>query len=163
MKKLIILFLISSPVFSKCLVDQNKVGQDRVKLTFFLKLYDIAYYQEGEKEVMRLHYLKNIRKEHSNIGWERGFESNFNDAQLTKYKKSLDWLYAQTPPVKKGDCLKITANKKSGLVTISKNENEIARTSDKSLSNIIFYPWIGPKPLDSEVKENLKGKLLSQK
>ncbi|MCP4915153.1 MAG: hypothetical protein GY909_18685 [Oligoflexia bacterium] len=158
MLKVIILFLISVSSFAQCLVDQNKLGQDRVQLTFFLKLYDIAYYQEGDEEIMRLHYLKNIRKEHSNIGWERGFKSNFNDSELAKYKSSLDWLYAQTPPVEKGDCLKIKANKNSGTFSISKNGKQIAQTSDKSLSKIIFYPWVGPKPLDDEVKSNLIGK-----
>ena len=57
--------------------------------------------------------------------------------------------------MKENDLFEIV--KTGETVTFVKNKKEIAKKKSQLISKAVFYPWLGEKPIDSELKAKLLG------
>ena len=122
---------------------------------FKIDIYIISYFQ-GEApgtSMITLNYQRDLEKHISEKGWVEGFKNNVPDEK--GYQIAMDWLIKNTPSVKEGDILYIL--KKDKVVSIYKNKKFLAGIEDPKIAEIVFLPWIGPKPVIKELKDALLG------
>ena len=133
----------------------NLVGEGKLEYGIFgIDLYNVRYYKTKKSSTIQLIYLRDIAKKYSIQGWQEGFKLNLG-SNHTKYSAQIEWVIKNTPDVLEGDSLtiKIEGNK----VELNKNKATIATRTDEKLAQIIHLPWIGPSPVDKELKAKLLG------
>ena len=155
---MIIFLQFSWPVRGESL-DMRKfklIGSSLIEVTIFkIDVYQANYFTgisaANNSSLLELDYKIDVEKKHSLEGWKEGFK-NLDKA---KYKDAIDWIYRNTPDVKKGD--KFSIKKKADEVIFYHNGVLISKIKNKKVSFLSMYPWIGDKPLDDKIKRDLLG------
>ena len=172
MKKIIFLFLLLNSIsflvskaeatFTKTISILNKeyklVGHSLLEYSFFkLDVYWISYYKSStnNRSLLKIIYARDIEKDISNQGWDEGLKNNLKD-KFSSYRKEITWLKSKTPNFKEKDVLVLLKEESNGFII--HNGNIIAKTNDKRVLELFHLPWIGPIPIDEELKSNLLGK-----
>ncbi len=136
-------------------------GSALLKFSIFkITIYKIDYHiyskeEDAQKEALILTYQTDVAKSYSLKGWQAGIAPNISSPK--KFKKQLDWINNNTPDFKENDVFKIEKiNNK--VVSFYKNNKLLAKKEDAKLAKIVFSPWLGEKPIDDEIKQNLLAK-----
>ena len=95
-----------------------------------------------------------IEKNISNEGWKEGLKKNLKK-EYDLYKKELKWIKEKTPNLKEKDQLIILRKDNMGLFIV--NKKIIAKTEEKNISKLLHLPWLGPNPIDEDLKKSLLG------
>ena len=172
MKKIIFLFILLNSIsflvskaeatFTKTISILNKeyklVGHSLLEYSFFkLDVYWISYYKSSKsnQSLLKIIYARDIERDVSNKGWDESLKNNLKD-KFSSYKKEIAWLKSKTPNCKENDVLVLLKEESSGFII--HNGTIIATTNDKRVLELFHLPWIGPIPIDEELKSNLLGK-----
>ena len=172
MKKIIFLFLFFNSIsflvskaeatFTPTIFIQNKeyklVGQSLLEYSFFkIDVYWISYYKSSRhnSSLLKIIYARDIEKDVSNQGWDEGLKKNLKE-KISSYKKEIIWLKSKTPDFKENDVLLLL--KEGSTSFIIHNGVVKAKTNNKRILELLHLPWIGPVPIDEELKSNLLGK-----
>jgi hypothetical protein len=133
------------------------MGSGLLEYSFFkIDLYEISYYKtkSGHSSFLKLIYKRDIKKNVSNQGWEEGLKEN-----ASTHVKEILWIKQQTPDLKENDQLIILVDGEKGFIIL--NNKIKAQTNDKKISRLLHLPWIGPYPVDEDLKKNLLGHPIS--
>lgn len=154
MKFLLTIILFVSHSYADCFKDIPKPKRTAKLTYYFFDLYKLAYHESQEQKQLALHYLRDIKKEHSMEGWKTGFKDNIKDSKvLASVEKKVEKF---TSNMKEGDCLKFIVKENKGKVLL--NKKSIHEFDDKQLARYILSPWLGAKPVSESVKNTLLGK-----
>lgn len=134
---------------------EQKVGEGVLEYSIFkIDLYKVSYYRGPSKqERLVLTYYRDIKREHSQKGWKVGLAPIVKKMGLKESDYS--WPLTNTVDAVKGDVLEI--EKSGNKVTLSKNGQKYASIDDPLVAKLIFYPWLGDKPIDRSLKSKLLG------
>lgn len=133
--------------------DLKLVGKALLEFSIFkIDIYEIAYYKTKGAEELRMEYKRDVKKKHSILGWEEGLKRLLKEK---KYRSKAEWIYSNTPAMKKGDVFAI--RKQGDTVQFLKNEQELASVEDEALAEMVFEPWLGTPPVDQKIKNKLLG------
>jgi hypothetical protein len=153
--KWLILFILSFNLFASECISKSEQLSGKAKLSyFFWDLYELGLYKDSKSTKMKINYLRDIEAELLNQGWEKGLKDNIKNQE--EYQVVVSWLKKHTPSVKKGDCLEITIE--DSKVSLNLNGKDLAQNNHRKLASYVLSPWIGEKPVDEDVKEELLGK-----
>lgn len=134
------------------LTELKKLGKSKLELPFLgLDLCQIEYYQAQSSHAVRLIYLRDIKKSHSLLGWDKGLNQNLKSPQ--EYQEQINWIKDNTVDMQINDELIIKIS--THQVELIKNGKLLASKKDEKLAQIILLPWIGENPVDSKVKSEL--------
>ena len=148
-------FLLLNQGFASLSPSSTLIGQGILYYSFFrIKVYNISYYKSDNKneEFIKIKYLRNVKSKHLQKGWEIGFTNNNLD--ISTLKDEMAWLETVTPSVKKDD--EILIKKSLDKIEVYFNNNLIGQREGK-IAQIIYQPWIGPNPVDQDLKNKLLG------
>lgn len=152
MKKLLFILLTITTVHAS---ELKLKGTALLEYSIFgIDIYQISYYSdENDHQEMLLEYKRDVAKKYSIEGWNVGLKSELDRSPTSE--KKIQWILDHTKNVKEGD--KFLIKKVKDQVSFWLNGKKIAQTRDSYLSNIIFSPWIGPNPIDQDLKQKLLG------
>ena len=140
------------PLFSYA-EELSLIGKGLLEYSVFkVDIYEISYHKGKDNLAeLRLNYKIDVKEKYSVKGWEKGLESVLKQDPTLSSKVS--WIYKNTVDFVKGD--ELTIRKNNAEVTLLKNGSVFAHTIDEQIAKIIFLPWIGPDPVDNELKKQL--------
>ncbi len=142
------LFFVGAFAFNPQEAKLSKVGEGTLSYLFW-DVYVVRYYKSDKVEALELEYLRDVERKYSIKGWKQGLENEKN------IDKELEWLISHAVDIKEGDKLRIYKYEGENVL-ISKNGKTIAKKlGDKKLYRIVHMPWIGPEPVDSDLKKAL--------
>lgn len=119
---------------------------------FGLDVYIARFFSDtGGVRSMELEYLRDVAKEFSIMGWEKGLAS----FESSVYQGAIEWILAITPDLLKGDRLEMRVAGEATSVFV--NGRLIGASDNPQVAELIHAPWIGDAALDSEVKKRLLG------
>lgn len=130
------------------------IGKGLLEFPIFgFDLYEISYFvnTSDRSEEMVLSYKREIKRKYSQAGWDKGLGHILE--KNPQLQSKVDWIKQNTVDVLEGDQVKIVKNKYK--VSILKNEKLVSEIEDKDISEIIFEPWLGSEPVDSDLKKEL--------
>lgn len=133
------------------------IGSGLLEYSIFkIDVYRMAFYKalKSDCSLLKIIYEMDIEKKISNEGWYEGIKRNLKK-EFINYKKELQWLKEKTPDLKEKDQLIILRKNDMGFLIV--NEKIIAKTQDRKISKLLHLPWLGPHPVDEELKKNLLG------
>jgi hypothetical protein len=152
--KYALLFFLPLLAMKSYSAEEKVIGSYLLEYSIFkIDVYQITYINGEEIEKIVLDYKTNVSREISIEGWRVGLKHKL-DKDL--YLKKAQWIFDHTVDVKKGD--RLTILKSSDGVRILKNEQLVGETSDPGISELVFEPWLGERPVDEELKDALLGK-----
>ncbi|MBG08697.1 MAG: hypothetical protein CME68_08060 [Halobacteriovoraceae bacterium] len=171
MKKTIFLFLFfnslslfvskAEATFTPTISILNKeyklVGHSLLEYSFFkIDVYWISYYKSSKNNnsLLKFIYARDIEKDVSNQGWSESLKNNLK-GKFSSYKKEIAWLHSKTPDFKENDILVLLKEGPMGFII--HNGVIKAKTNNKRILELFHLPWIGPKPIDEDLKSNLLG------
>ena len=103
---------------------------------------------------MDLHMPRDVGKDKIVESIREGFEKQ-SKAQMPALQARLDQLAAAVPDLKKGDVLSLTYIPEKGVVVGgAANETVIP---GKDFADALFSVWLGPDPVDGDLKRKLLG------
>lgn len=150
---LAIFIFLSAAVYAQ---DKKLIGRALLEYSIFkIDVYKLSYFKHksGAEELL-FEYKMDVKREYSKEGWVKTLAPLVkNDSKL---KEKVKWLYDTTVGVKEGD--KLSLLRFNNEVKITKNSKLIAKIKDKDISKLVFYPWLGEKPMSEDMKEKLLGK-----
>lgn len=117
----------------------------------FWDVYEVTYLKSdnGQNEIMKIKYLRDIEQDLSKRGWTESL------AHIKDADKQIEWLRESTVNIKKGDLLTLSRSNGEN-VSISYNGKIISKkNNDKKLYRLIYEPWLGDKPVDEDLKQEL--------
>ena len=109
--------------------------------------------------ILKFKYLRDVKRKYSQKGWDVGLKRNLG-TKIRGYKSELDWLKDNTFNIKKDDVIIFYVD--NNKLNIYKNNEIFAKTINDKLTNIVFLPWIGKKPITKKCKENLFKNILTE-
>ena len=164
MKLLIMLSLLLTSVelyaakLSKELSKKDLVlkGSSLIEVTIFkIDVYVASFYVSSingdNTELLELDYKTDVKKKYSIEGWEEGFKN----VDRSRYREAINWIYRNTPNVIKGD--KFSIERKGNLVWFFHNGILLSEIKDELVSYLALLPWVGDKPIDQKIKNELLG------
>ena len=137
--------------------DYKLIGHSLLEYSIFkIDIYWISYYRglKDNYSLLKIIYARDIEKDVSNQGWHQGFKNNLKE-NFVSYKKEISWLKSKTPDFKKNDTLILLKEGKVGYLI--HNGVIKAKTDDRRILELLHLPWIGPIPVDKDLKSNLLG------
>lgn len=158
MSKKILIFLLSLTMSCAFSFEDNRkkefelIGKGILSYIFW-DVYEVSYFKNKNEnvEILELKYFRDVEKKHSISGWEKGLSS------LKGVEEQVQWLKDHCVDVKEGDKLTIHRLQESNI-HIALNGKIIAKkVGDKKLYDIVYYPWIGEKPVDDDLRKRLLG------
>ena len=148
------------PNLTKFEKSYQKVGEGKLvyKLAFFgWDVYQASLYRlKGKKDdsqvqIMRFYFYRDVEKKYLKQGWDEGMKNERDELS----KSDWEWLYSITPDAKEGKVLEIAVEGKKLTVSY---DGKVSTRESFLLSKNIFNSWIGPSPVDKELKNKLLGK-----
>ena len=137
--------------------DLKMVGKAMLEYSIFkFDVYEISFHKnESGEDMLQLVYQRDIKKEHSIMGWEEGMKPLLK--KKPEHTDKFKWFITNTFEMKEKDVFQI---KRSSDFTVSliKNNKLIAKKTDSDLYEMAFYPWLGEKPVDAKIKRKLLNK-----
>lgn len=140
----------------------TKLGEKLIEFSIFsIDVYVVSYFERKHKSsankarAINLNYKMNVSKSLSIKGWDEGFKW-MNKDEKNKYKEAVNWIHKSTVDLLKRDNLTIFVVE--GITTLKRNNKTIAVSQDPLVGEIILGPWIGDKPIRTDVKKALLGK-----
>ncbi|MDC0254592.1 chalcone isomerase family protein [Bacteriovoracales bacterium] len=133
------------------------IGSGLLEYSIFkIDVYKIAFYKslKSDCSLLKIIYEMDIEKNISNEGWKEGLKKNLKK-EYDLYKKELKWIKEKTPNLKEKDQLIILRKNNMGLFIV--NKKIIAKTKEKNISKLLHLPWLGPNPIDEDLKKSLLG------
>lgn len=103
---------------------------------------------------MDLHLLRDVGKEKIVESIREGFEKQ-SKAQMPALQGRLDQLAAAVPDLKKGDSLSLTYVPEKGVVMGGAAKETVI--PGKDFADALFMVWLGPDPVDADLKRKLLG------
>ena len=103
---------------------------------------------------MDLHLLRDVGKDKIVESIREGFEKQ-SKAQMPALQGRLDQLAAAVPDLKKGDVLSLTYVPDKGVVVAGAAKETVI--PGKDFADALFSVWLGPDPVDSDLKRKLLG------
>ena len=103
---------------------------------------------------MDLHLLRDVGKDKIIESIREGFEKQ-SKAQMPALQGRLDQLAAAVPDLKKGDALSLTYVPDKGVVVGGAAKETVI--PGKDFADALFSVWLGPAPVDSDLKRKLLG------
>jgi hypothetical protein len=140
--------------------DYRLIGEGTLDYSIFkINIYHIAYYQalNSSSDLIRIVYDRDYSREYIRRSWENSLRDYLGDS-FQLYFQDIYWLYEVLPDVNSGDELMIVRD--NDRVTIFLNEKMLDYIESESLSEIIFLPWLGEKPISMELKKDLLTNIL---
>jgi hypothetical protein len=117
--------------------------------------FNAANLIKGEQmKRMDLHLLRDVGKEKIIESIREGFEKQ-SKAQMPALQGRLDQLAAAVPDLKKGDALSLTYVPEKGVVMGGAAKETVI--PGKDFADALFSVWLGPDPVDAELKRKLLG------
>ncbi len=158
MRALLLIIILSIPKWTvaKAPDPMRLVGKAMLEFSIFkIDIYEISYYKNSKgQEKLELVYQRDIKKEHSILGWEKGMEPLLE--KRPELKEKFQWLLDHTIELKEKDKFTILRDKNFEVILL-KNEKVIAKIIDKDIYKMSFYPWLGEIPVDEDLKKKLLG------
>lgn len=135
--------------------DMKLIGKAMLEFSVFkIDVYEISYYKgPNNTEELLLDYKREVEKKYSIQGWEKGLQPVLEKSPNLQEKAK--WLIESAITLKEGD--KLILRKQQDNVTILKNEKVISKIKDQQIADLLFYPWLGEKPIDQDLKKKLLG------
>ena len=103
---------------------------------------------------MDLHLLRDVSKDKIVESIREGFEKQ-SKAQMPALQSRLDQLAAAVPDLKKGDVLSLTYIPDKGVVVGGAAKETVI--PGKDFADALFSVWLGPDPVDGDLKRKLLG------
>jgi chalcone isomerase-like protein len=103
---------------------------------------------------MDLHMLRDVGKDKIVESIREGFEKQ-SKAQMPALQARLDQLAAAVPDLKKGDVLSLTYVPEKGVVVGGAAKETVI--PGKDFADALFSVWLGPDPVDGDLKRKLLG------
>jgi Chalcone isomerase-like len=103
---------------------------------------------------MDLHLLRDVGKDKIVESIREGFEKQ-SKAQMPALQARLDQLAAAVPDLKKGETLSLTYVPDKGVVVGGAAKETVI--PGKDFADALFSVWLGPDPVDGELKRKLLG------
>ncbi len=103
---------------------------------------------------MDLHLLREVGKDKIIESIKEGFEKQSRD-QMPALQGRLDQLAAAVPDLKKGDVLSLTYVPEKGVVVGGAAKETVI--PGKDFADALFSVWLGPDPVDADLKRKLLG------
>ena len=103
---------------------------------------------------MDLHLLRDVSKDKIVESIREGFEKQ-SKAQMPALQSRLDQLAAAVPDLKKGDLLSLTYIPDKGVVVGGAAKETVI--PGKDFADALFSVWLGPDPVDGDLKRKLLG------
>jgi len=103
---------------------------------------------------MDLHLLRDVGKDKIVESIREGFEKQ-SKAQMPALQARLDQLAAAVPDLKKGDTLSLTYVPDKGVVVGGAAKETVI--PGKDFADALFSVWLGPDPVDGDLKRKLLG------
>jgi hypothetical protein len=103
---------------------------------------------------MDLHLLRDVGKDKIFESIREGFEKQ-SKAQMPALQGRLDQLAAAVPDLKKGDIMSLTYIPEKGVVLGGAAKETVI--PGKDFADALFSVWLGPDPVDSDLKRKLLG------
>jgi Chalcone isomerase-like len=103
---------------------------------------------------MDLNLLRDVGKEKIVESIREGFEKQ-SKSQMPALQGRLDQLAAAVPDLKKGDVLSLTYVPDKGVVVGGAAKETVI--SGKDFADALFSVWLGPDPVDGDLKRKLLG------
>ena len=153
MKNLTVCLILVLITYSAKGAELKLVGTALAEFSIFkIDVYQISYYrgENGEEEI-HLDYKRDVKKKYSIMGWEEGLEPILKDKP--EFKAKYNWIINQVVDLKEGDLYVIRKNKDK--VTMLKNNSLIGEVKDSVIASLVFEPWIGKTPVDTDIKAKL--------
>jgi chalcone isomerase-like protein len=105
-------------------------------------------------KAMNLHMLRDVTKDKIIESIREGFEKQSKD-QMPALQARLDQLAAAVPDLKKGNLLTLTYVPEKGVVVGGAAKETVI--PGKDFADALFSVWLGPDPVDGELKRKLLG------
>ncbi len=158
MKTILLVLILINPKLSMASPQGSMklIGKAMLEFSIFkIDVYEISYYKNLKgQEKLELVYQRDIKKEHSILGWKKGMEPLLK--KKVELKKKFQWLLDHTIELKEKDKFTILRDKNFEVILL-KNEKVIAKIIDKDIYKMSFYPWLGEIPVDEDLKKKLLG------
>ena len=103
---------------------------------------------------MDMHLLRDVGKDKIIESIREGFEKQ-SKAQMPALQARLDQLAAAVPDLKKGDVLSLTYVPDQGVVVSGAAKETVI--PGKDFADALFSVWLGPDPVDADLKRKLLG------
>jgi len=103
---------------------------------------------------MDLHLLRDVGKDKIVESIREGFEKQ-SKAQMPALQARLDQLAAAVPDLKKGDVLSLTYVPEKGVIVGGAAKETVI--PGKDFADALFSVWLGPDPVDGDLKRKLLG------
>tara|TARA_Y100000385_G_C12766399_1_gene497353 strand:- start:201 stop:665 length:465 start_codon:yes stop_codon:yes gene_type:complete len=154
MKYLLLSLLLSASLQA---AELKLVGKSLLEFSIFkIDVYEIYFYRGGNTEEIHLNYKVDVEKKHSLTGWNKSLEHL--TSKNPELKSKLNWILSNTNDYNKGD--RVILRRQNTEVSLIQNNKLVAKTNDELIAKIIFEPWIGEKPIDIDIKNELLGKAI---
>jgi hypothetical protein len=108
----------------------------------------------GGKSI-RLHMLRNLKGKQISDAIEEGFQKNSQE-QIARLRDRLDKLAAMFPDVAEGDEIALSWIPDKGTV-VSVRGTERGTIEGRDFADALFAVWIGPNPVQDDLKKALLG------
>ncbi|MBC7700809.1 chalcone isomerase family protein [Aquabacterium sp.] len=115
--------------------------------------------QTGAK-VMKIVLLRDLTGEDFADATAKGFKANNSEADRTKFQTKLDEIKAlmlDFGPVKKGTVIQIDFVPGEGTHVLLDGKRRGPEVTGDEFQQAVLRIWLGPKPVDAELKQSLLG------
>jgi len=110
--------------------------------------------KSDQVKAMNLHLLRDVTKDKIVESIREGFTKQSKD-QMPALEGRLDQMAAAVPDLKKGDVLTLTYVPAKGVVMGGAAKETVI--PGKDFADALFSVWLGPDPVDSDLKRKLLG------
>ena len=114
----------------------------------------VNFIKSEQVKRMDLHLLRDVGKDKIFESIKEGFEKQSKD-QMPALQGRLDQLAAAVPDLKKGDVLSLTYVPEKGVVLGGAAKETVI--TGKDFADALFSVWLGPDPVDADLKRKLLG------
>jgi hypothetical protein len=104
---------------------------------------------------MRLHILRNLKGSQITDAIEDGFERN-SKAALPQLKPRLEKLATMIPDVAEGDTIYLSWVPDEGIQVTVRGTN-VGKIEGRDFADALFSVWLGPNPVQEDLKKGLLG------
>lgn len=106
--------------------------------------------------VMRLHYLRDVNAAKQAAAWRDGFVANHSTFDIQGLSKRIRQFTGMLPDIKANEVMRLDLQPR-GTTQVWINDTLRGSVDGADFQNALLKTWLGPKPVDKDLKQALLG------